>query len=340
MKTRNIRYHGEFDVSLETLDLEPMKKNEIRCKAIKSLVSIGSETIVYRRQFDALHRYPSILLSESTPFGYSMTAEVIDVGEDVKGYKAGDIVYATNSHAQYFNIEPDLKVVEKKPVDISVDELCWNTLLRCSLYAVMKAEVKPGSTVVILGQGILGTGCVQFARILGASKIIVADPLKTRAERAYKFGATNSYQAYGSDIIDIVKELNDGKLADAVIDATASAEGFSQACELTRRAGHISLLADPPNPLNQHIGPSILINYLNVHGVYIRMQVLDVNAFEPLTVQDIHNRIYSYIRSGELDVKGMITGYESPENCKEVYQMLYENRDEHLGIIYDWSLVK
>ncbi len=58
--------------------------------------------------------------------------------------------------------------------------------------AVNTAQVKPGSTVAVVGVGGVGVNVVQGARIAGAEKIIVLDRYDSKLESAFKFGATHS----------------------------------------------------------------------------------------------------------------------------------------------------
>jgi S-(hydroxymethyl)glutathione dehydrogenase/alcohol dehydrogenase len=53
-----------------------------------------------------------------------------------------------------------------------------------------KAPVEPGSDVVIFGAGPVGLSAVQGARIKGATRMIVVEPIPYRRELAMKLGAT------------------------------------------------------------------------------------------------------------------------------------------------------
>jgi threonine dehydrogenase-like Zn-dependent dehydrogenase len=357
-KTKQILFHEAFDCRLDTVPLAPLKDDEICCKAIKSVISVGSETISFRRKFD-----PEMIRTQELGYpagaGYSMAAEIIEVGKKVVDYKVGDIIFAREQHKQHFNINPAFRVT-RMPEGISVDEVCWTTILRAGLFAAMKADIKYGDTVVVLGLGIFGMASLQFARLLGAGKIIAIDPIQQRTDRALKFGATevitaralngkflvrestaryNLDKEFENPIRDQLINMNNGKLADSAIDATAAAEGLSAACVLTRNGGHVALIADPPNITDQHVGSNILLSYLNVHGIFINMMVENPNEFYPLTIQGVHEAIYEHIRKGEINVKEMITDYVSPADPTTVYQSLYEDRSERLGVLYDWSLI-
>lgn len=86
------------------------------------------------------------------------------------------------------------------------------------------AQVERGTTVLVTGLGGIGQAIVQGARIAGASRIIVSDPVEGRREIASGFGAT-----------DLVDPLHDD-LAMAVADATQG-QGTDYAFEAAGRAG-------------------------------------------------------------------------------------------------------
>ncbi|GHV34191.1 hypothetical protein FACS1894187_04250 [Synergistales bacterium] len=341
MKFKAVRYHGHFDARLDILEMDDLANDQIRCKALRSVLSLGTETMMFNRVFDSLHRCPKDMFQNGPAmFGYSMAAEVIEVGKNVAGFTVGERVVADIQHRQFFDIEPSPVNVQKIPDWLEPEVACWTMPMRACYCANYAAGVGPKTTVVVLGQGIFGVGGVQFARIFGAKRIIAVDPRKVRAERAAKFGATHSLNAQGCDIIEKVKEINDDQLADVVIDATNTPESLSQACQLLRRGGHISLIADPPNPLQQHLGNNFLVSYLTIHCIYIRMQLLEPKGIASLTREKMDGEIFDHFHTGKLDTKGMMTDVVSPENCQELYRMLFEDCGGHLGIQYDWSLVK
>ena len=86
------------------------------------------------------------------------------------------------------------KAVLPIPGDLPLEEAA---LIGCAALtgvgAVLnRARVKPGSSVLVVGAGGVGQFVVQGARIAGASRIVAADPLEGRRERAQRLGATEA----------------------------------------------------------------------------------------------------------------------------------------------------
>lgn len=69
MKTsaKVLRFHEKYDCRLDQLPLEPLKDNEMQCKAIYSAVSIGSDKISYVREFPkSMHPYKRLMDNDPT----------------------------------------------------------------------------------------------------------------------------------------------------------------------------------------------------------------------------------------------------------------------------------
>lgn len=87
---------------------------------------------------------------------------------------------------------------------------------------------KPGATVVVYGAGPIGLGAVAFARIAGASQILVFDPIADRLNIAKQLGAdyvfdTNQLAKAGSRPRDFVMEFTQGKGAEMQVEAAGAA---------------------------------------------------------------------------------------------------------------------
>ena len=80
--------------------------------------------------------------------------------------------------------------------------------------AVYTAEVKAGDTVVVMGAGGIGMNAVQGARIAGAERIVVVDPVAFKREQSMAFGATHTAESV-DEAWNVVSEQTRGRMADA-----------------------------------------------------------------------------------------------------------------------------
>lgn len=323
----------------EEIEVGACKPTEIKCRALKSLISTGSEVIQYMAEADdASHRKAEYEVPLHP--GYSMVAEVIEVGSEVKDYKVGDIVYNQSRHKQLYNMDISEQHLQKLPEDISVEQAVWLTVFKGGMCCAMKSEVEPGQTVVVAGLGVFGQATVQFCKIKGASKIIAVDPNPARTEMAKRFGATHVVTDYLGNCVDQIIEINGGRLPDSVIDTTNEEDALRPACDMCRNNGHVVLFSDPSMLREQCIGTHILTKYINIHGIYINMMMEYPNPFYPMTARDFHEAIFQYMREGKLHPLEMITDVVSPMDCAATLEMLHADRGAHMGVLYDWSLMK
>ena len=81
----------------------------------------------------------------------------------------------------------------KIPADVPLDVACViGCAVQTGVGAVLNtARVEEGASVLVIGLGGVGLSAVQGARIAGASRIIVSDPVAERREAAKAFGATD-----------------------------------------------------------------------------------------------------------------------------------------------------
>src|SRR5713226_5744133 len=99
------------------------------------------------------------------------------------------------------------------------------------------AQVKAGSSVVVIGTGGVGLNSVQAARIAGAHPIIAVDLLDNKLEMAHHFGATHSVNSKTQDAIAFVKDLTAGRGADYVFVTVGNAKASEQAFAMLRPRG-------------------------------------------------------------------------------------------------------
>jgi 2-desacetyl-2-hydroxyethyl bacteriochlorophyllide A dehydrogenase len=101
-----------------------------------------------------------------------------------------------------------------------------------------RADVPPGGTVVVLGLGAVGLCTVRSALLLGAGRVLVADPVEGRRKRAVASGAV----ALEGPTVEAVLEATAGRRADAVIDAVATDATLDTALACVRAGGTVSVI--------------------------------------------------------------------------------------------------
>jgi threonine dehydrogenase-like Zn-dependent dehydrogenase len=123
--------------------------------------------------------------------------------------------------------------------------LATSDVLGTGWYAADAANVREGSTVVVVGDGAVGLMGVLSAREMGAERIIAMSRHERRQRLAKEFGATDIVADRGEAGIERVKELTRGVGADCVLECVGTQEAMSQAIECTRPGGSIGYVGVP-----------------------------------------------------------------------------------------------
>ncbi|MFG2282268.1 zinc-dependent alcohol dehydrogenase family protein [Streptomyces asoensis] len=127
----------------------------------------------------------------------------------------------------------------------------WPALLAVSdvmgtgWWAADAAEVGPGSTAVVVGDGAVGLCAVIAAKEKGAERIIVMSRHESRQRLARAFGATDIVAERGEEGIERVKELTGGIGAGSVLECVGTAEAMRQALHSARPGGSVGFVGVP-----------------------------------------------------------------------------------------------
>ncbi|WP_322748554.1 MULTISPECIES: zinc-dependent alcohol dehydrogenase family protein [unclassified Frankia] len=129
--------------------------------------------------------------------------------------------------------------------DLVPSLLTLSDVMGTGWYAARAAEVTPGGTVVVVGDGAVGLCGVIAARELGADRIIAMSRHETRRKLALEFGATDIVEERGQDGIARVMDLTGGIGADSVLECVGTDESMRQALAITRPGGNVGFVGMP-----------------------------------------------------------------------------------------------
>src|SRR6266576_532577 len=121
--------------------------------------------------------------------------------------------------------------------DLIPSLLTLSDVMGTGWFAADAANVKPGSTVAVVGDGAVGLLGMLSAKQMGAKRIIAMSRYQSRQKLAREFGATDIVTERGEEGVSRVKELTDGIGADAVLECVGTVESIRQAVLSTRRPG-------------------------------------------------------------------------------------------------------
>ncbi|WP_216326459.1 zinc-dependent alcohol dehydrogenase family protein [Deinococcus aestuarii] len=211
------------------------------------------------------------LSDEPMPMGHEYCGIVEEVGRDVRGVKPGQFVvgsfFASDNTCPICNDGYQSRCVDARPMGaegaqapylrvpladgtlVATPEVPSDALLPSLLatsdvlgtgwFAADAANVKPGKTVAVVGDGAVGLLGVLSAKQMGAERIIMMSRHEDRQRLARTFGATDIVTERGDEGVARIKDMTAGLGAHSVIEAVGTQESMMQAVRSTRPGGHV-----------------------------------------------------------------------------------------------------
>lgn len=280
---------------------------------------------------------------DATPMGHEYVGVVTEIGDAVKNVKVGDFVVGSfmasdntceicragyqsrcvhvvpmgrvGTQAEFARIplaDGTLVATPGQPdSDLIPSLLAASDVLGTGWFAAVAAEVGPGKTVAVVGDGAVGLLGILAAKQLGAERIIAMSRHADRQELARRFGATDIVEERGDEGIAKVKELTHGLGAHSVIEAVGTQQSMEQAVRSTRPGGHIGFVGVSHDVTLE--GQELFRSAVHLHG-----GPAPVRRFLPELIQLIWDR--------EID-PGVVFDLTLPlEEAAEGYRAMDERR--------------
>ena len=233
-------------------------------------------------------------VSEPTPMGHEYCGIVEDVGRAVTKIKPGQFVigsffasdntcpncqFGYQSSCQHREFVGGAQApVMRVPLadgtlvattDVPTKDLipsfqAVSDVMGTGWFAADAANVKPGSTVVVVGDGAVGLLAVLSAKQMGAERIIAMSRHETRQKIAREFGATDIVAERGDAGVARIMELTRGVGADSVLECVGTQESMAQGIRCTRRGGYVSCVGVPHGV--ELKGEDLFFAHVHLHG--------------------------------------------------------------------------
>ena len=189
--------------------------------------------------------------------------------------------------------------------------LATSDVLGTGWFAAIAAQVKPGGTVVVVGDGAVGLLGVLSARQLGAGRIVAMSRHADRQALAREFGATDIVTERGDDGVARIRELTNGLGADSVLECVGTQESMMQAILSARRGGHVGYVGVPHGVTLD--GEKLFFEHVHLHG-------------GPAPVRRYLPHLIDLVCSGRID-PGRVFDLSLPlEQAAEGYRAMDERR--------------
>ena len=148
--------------------------------------------------------------------------------------------------------------------DLLPSLLTTSDVLGTGWFAADAANVKPGSTVVVVGDGAVGLLGVLSAKQMGAERIIAMSRHEKRQKLAREFGATDIVTERGDEGVARIKDLTNGLGADSVLECVGTQESMKQAIGAARKGGYVSYVGVPHGV--ELSGENLFFAHVHLHG--------------------------------------------------------------------------
>jgi threonine dehydrogenase-like Zn-dependent dehydrogenase len=278
--------HAPGDIRLELRPDPAMLQPTDAIIRLSATCICGSDLWPYRG-IDATDR--------AQPMGHEYCGIVEDVGPSVTSIKPGQFVVgsffasdntcelcragyqsaclhrepvgAIGTQAEYARIplaDGTLVATEEiPPADLIPSFLAASDVLGTGWFGAVAAEVGPGKTVAVVGDGAVGVLAVMAAKQLGADRIIIMSRHETRQKLALDFGATDVVAERGGEGIAAVQDLTDGLGAHSVIEAVGTRDSMLQAIGTCRPGGYVGYVGVTHGDLP---GDALFRSHAHLHG--------------------------------------------------------------------------
>jgi threonine dehydrogenase-like Zn-dependent dehydrogenase len=203
------------------------------------------------------------------------------------------------------------------PDDLIPSFLAASDVLGTGWFGAVAAEVGPGKTVAVVGDGAVGLLAVLAAKQLGAERIVAMSRHEPRQRLAREYGATDIVEERGEDGVARIKELTNGLGAHSVIEAVGTQESMMQAIRATRPGGHVGYVGVAHGV--ELPGDELFYSHVHLHG-----GPAPVRRFLPELIDLIWNRQIDpgKVFDLELPLEQAADGYEAMDERRAIKVLL------------------
>lgn len=225
----------------------------------------------------------------------------------------------TNSggYAEVSSCRSDL--VKKIPDNVSFDQAAMVEPSAVSLHAVNLGKIKKGDKVLVIGGGIIGLMCAEFAKMQGADYVVMLETNEMRGKKAIKYGCVDEfYNAMDENTVPKLIEKTIGGF-DVVLECCGNSPAVSEAIMSVRNGGTIVLVGVSLVPVTVPLVMSVM-GEVTIQGAI----AYTVGEFE---------EVIELISEGKIDVEKYIDDKVGLDKVQESFERLTSGKDSAVKII-------
>ena len=328
-------FYKKGDLRIENIEIPELKSDDVLIK-VKACGICGTDMHIFDGDEGAAPT-PS-----GTVLGHEFAGEVIKVGAMVNGIKEGDKVsvdpnklcnlcdycregighfcsdmigIGTTVHGGFaeYCVVPQSQVY-KFSDGIEFSEAAMTEPVACCLHGIDMCDIEPGANVLVIGGGMIGLLMLQLAKIKGASKLALIEPIESKRELALKLGADLVIDPINEDAKEVLIKNGINRVT-TVIECVGKPATMSQAIALAGNKSTVMMfgLTKPDDEIS-----------IKPFEIFKKEITLKASFINPYT----QKRALSLINSKKIDVSSMVHKFIPLEKLPEV---LADKKERALG---------
>ncbi|HEY4269645.1 MAG TPA: zinc-binding alcohol dehydrogenase [Galbitalea sp.] len=326
--SKAVWFTGPRQIELREAPLLAPAPDEIVVQATRSLISAGTEMLVYRGDTTPGDRMPPNSEGQfpfPTKYGYQTVGRVAQAGSE-SGYSIGDRVFTRHPHQDFFTIKALPTYVTRIPAGVDDAAATLLNLTRVALTGVLDVPVKVGEVAVVFGQGIVGMMCARIAR-QNADVVIVVDRFESRRRLALEYGADAAVDP--ADAAATIAELSGGRGSDVTYEASGAGPALQAAIDVAADRGEIVAISMyGKQEISLRLVPEFHFRRLRITS----SQVTDQARWDWVRRTEASLRILE-----RLDVSAMIGSTFALDRAAEAYDLIDRDPANTLGVVIDYE---
>lgn len=213
-------------------------------------------------------------------------------------------------------------ILYKLPDGFAFEEAAMLEAVSVALHGVRVAEVKPGSSVLVIGAGMIGLLTAQAALAAGCAPVMIADVDAERLALALLVGITETLQLTGDALVEEVMRRTHGRGVDVALEAVGRTETVNGAIDCVLRGGTVSLIGN--------IQPEVAMPLQKVVTRQIRLQGSCASAGE-------YPEAIRLVAEGSIKVRPLISAVAPLEDAAGWFKRLHAREAGLLKVVVDPS---
>lgn len=339
--------HAPADLRYERVPVPAIRDGEVLVR-VRAAGVCGSD--LGRVMVTGTYRFPTIP-------GHEFCGEVAAVGSGVNDVQPGDRVavapilpcgkcaycqagdYGLCDDYNYLGSRTDggyaeyvaapVRNLVRLPDQLSFEEGAMIEPAAVTLHGMIRVGIQVGDAVAVLGCGTIGLFAIQFAKIMGATRVIATDVAPDKLELAAQLGADVCIDAFATDAVQRIRELTSGRGVDVAVETAGVVQTQEQCLRIARKKGRVLYLGTahrdvvlPPKSFE-----NIVRHELSIVGSW--------NSYSAPFPGVEWQATVDYVKSGALRLRPMITHRLKLSEAPRVFAELVQRKYPFTKVIFE-----